>query len=68
MISGTILTTLIYVLRNIDEYKKIGISLNYFLKLFPPYLFGCSLIDLTFAKTNFKNNGGDLKNFNLYDF
>jgi hypothetical protein len=44
ILSGTILTTLIYVCRLFDTTRPIGIGLSYFFKLFPPYLFGCTIL------------------------
>lgn len=67
ILSGTILTVLMWVLRIIEEYRDDAIIGNYCLKLFPPYLFGCSIIDVAFAKSffNFEGLKGEL---NLYDF
>jgi ATP-binding cassette, subfamily A (ABC1), member 3 len=51
ILSGTIVTTLIYVMRLFDTTREIGIGLSYFLKLFPPYLFGCTILDCANSKT-----------------
>jgi hypothetical protein len=44
ILSGTILTTLIYVMRLFDATRKYALGFNYALKLFPPYLFGCTIL------------------------
>jgi len=39
-----------WVFRILADFKDEAIVVNYILKLFPPYLFGCSIIDIAFAK------------------
>ena len=44
ILSGTILTTLVYVMRLFDETRNIAVGISYLLKFFPSYLFGCSIL------------------------
>lgn len=44
ILSGTILKTLIHVMRLFNTTRPIGIGFSYIFKLFPPYLFGCSIL------------------------
>jgi ATP-binding cassette subfamily A (ABC1) protein 3 len=48
-ISGSILTTLIFLLRMFESTVNAGKGLAYFFKLFPPYLFGGSIVDIANA-------------------
>ena len=46
MLSGTVLTVLVFVVRSFEDTKLLGTILNYVFKCFPPYLFGSSLLDI----------------------
>jgi len=42
--SGTILTVVIYILRLFEDTLYYSINFSYAFKLFPPYLFGCTIL------------------------
>jgi ATP-binding cassette, subfamily A (ABC1), member 3 len=68
ILSGTILTTLIYVMRLFDTTRKYALGLNYALKLFPPYLFGCTILESANSKVFALNDGRSTVDINLYDW
>ena len=44
ILSGTVLTTLTYIMRLFDTTRSYAIIISYSLKIFPPYLFGCTIL------------------------
>jgi len=65
---GGVISFIIFVFKTLPKVKDVGICLSYVLKLFPPYLFGSTLIDITSAKIFALVNGSNSENINLYDW
>ena len=47
ILGGTVLATLMFVLRIFEDTNPDAVLSNYFLKLLPPFLFGSSIIDIS---------------------
>lgn len=50
-LSGTILSTIVFVLKLFETTRSEATTIGFILKFFPPYLFGASIIDIGNYKT-----------------
>lgn len=55
-------------MRLYDSTKDISLGISYFLKLFPPVLFGNSILDISNAELYDSNDGINTDNLSLWDW
>ena len=66
-LSGTILATIVFVLRLFETTRSVANIIGYVLRFFPPYLFGSSIVDIGSYTTVASINGRKPSDVSLYE-